>query len=124
MYKRQALVGDAAGYLDALTGEGLCLGLRQAKSLAQAILAKNPKSYPSQHRAIKARHHFVVNSLLWLLHQPQLRQRVFQALAISPRLFQSVIQFAVEEANWTTLLSPDLPRFLFYLITGSSKPSI
>ena len=36
---RVALVGDAAGYLDALTGEGIALGLREARALADAVAA-------------------------------------------------------------------------------------
>ena len=114
--KRIVLVGDAAGYFDALTGEGLCLGLRQAQSLANSIISQDLESYPSKHRTIKSRHHLVVNALLWLLDQPRLRRSVFKGLMHSPRLFQSVIHFAVEEAPWRVLLSPQLPRFLLHLI--------
>jgi flavin-dependent dehydrogenase len=42
-----ALVGDAAGYLDAITGEGLAVALHQAVALAEALagaLAKTPEA--------------------------------------------------------------------------------
>ena len=38
---RVALVGDAAGYLDAITGEGLALGFHEADELARALAAGN-----------------------------------------------------------------------------------
>jgi 2-polyprenyl-6-methoxyphenol hydroxylase-like FAD-dependent oxidoreductase len=115
---RVALVGDAAGYFDALTGEGLCLGLRQAKCLAECIEKGTLRDYPAQHRAIKWRHQIVVGGLLGLIHRPKLRDWVFSALLDSPKQFQAVIRFAVEEASWTSLLSPDLPRFLLRLLRG------
>lgn len=113
---RVALVGDAAGYFDALTGEGLCLGLRQAAALAHCLAQDKVERYPGLHRGIKWRHKLVVSGLLWLIHQPRLRQRVFTSLASAPEQFEAVIRFAVEEASWSTLLSPQLPRFLFRLL--------
>ena len=109
---RVALVGDAAGYFDALTGEGLCLGFRQAAALADCIEQQNLQSYPEQHKEIKKRHQRVVAGLLWLIHQPALRERVFRALATSPDQFQRVIGFAVEEAPWWSLWSSETASFL------------
>ena len=113
---RVALVGDAAGYLDALTGEGLCLGLRQARSLSDCILEGRLGDYPGEHRVIKQRHLWTVSGLLWLIHQPRLRERVFQALCQTPEQFGAVLGFAVEEAGWGTLLSRHLVEFLRALL--------
>lgn len=41
-----AMAGDAAGFVDAITGEGLYYALRSAELLAQALLANAPESYP------------------------------------------------------------------------------
>ena len=41
-----AMVGDAAGFVDAITGEGLFYALRSAELLSQALLASAPQSYP------------------------------------------------------------------------------
>ena len=41
-----ALAGDAAGFVDAITGEGLYYALRSAELLSQALLANAPESYP------------------------------------------------------------------------------
>jgi flavin-dependent dehydrogenase len=40
-----ALVGDAAGLVDPITGEGLYYALRSAELLAQALLAEKPERY-------------------------------------------------------------------------------
>ncbi|HZR65753.1 MAG TPA: NAD(P)/FAD-dependent oxidoreductase [Terriglobales bacterium] len=42
-----ALVGDAAGFVDAITGEGLYYALRSAELLIQSILADAPDEYPA-----------------------------------------------------------------------------
>ncbi len=42
-----AMVGDAAGFVDAITGEGLYYALRSAELLSQALVAGAPESYPA-----------------------------------------------------------------------------
>lgn len=42
---RVLLVGDASGYVDALTGEGLRIGFAQARAAVAAIVAGDPGSY-------------------------------------------------------------------------------
>ena len=115
---RVALVGDAAGYLDALTGEGLCLGLSQARALSDLLLSGHVEQYADAHARIKRRHLIVVSGLLWLLEHPRVKERVFSSLLQSPELFGRVIKFAVEEAPLGVLIAPDLGRFLKKLILG------
>jgi flavin-dependent dehydrogenase len=43
-----ALAGDAAGFVDAITGEGLYYALRSAELLSQALLADAPESYSAR----------------------------------------------------------------------------
>jgi flavin-dependent dehydrogenase len=43
-----ALIGDAAGFVDPITGEGLFYALRSAELLSQALLAGHPASYPAR----------------------------------------------------------------------------
>ncbi len=108
---RLALLGDASGYLDALTGEGLCLGLQQARILARLFGQGQLEKYPSLYWRLKARHTLVVNALLWLLQRPSLRDRVFQALHHSPRLFESVIGVAVGGESPLRLIHSGLFEF-------------
>ena len=46
-----AMIGDAAGFVDAITGEGLYYALRSADLLSSALLQNAPESYPSLVRA-------------------------------------------------------------------------
>jgi geranylgeranyl diphosphate/geranylgeranyl-bacteriochlorophyllide a reductase len=41
-----AMIGDAAGFVDAITGEGLFYALRSAELLSCAVLENSPESYP------------------------------------------------------------------------------
>lgn len=41
-----AMIGDAAGFVDPLTGEGVYYALRSAELLCQALLAGRPEMYP------------------------------------------------------------------------------
>jgi flavin-dependent dehydrogenase len=42
-----AMVGDAAGFVDAITGEGLYYALRSAELLTEALLDNAPEKYPA-----------------------------------------------------------------------------
>lgn len=84
--ERLALVGDAAGYLDPITGEGLALAFRQAEAVVRAIAAGDLEGYASAHRQI-VRHPLAVIRLLLLVERwPRLRRRVTAALAADPGL--------------------------------------
>lgn len=115
---RVALVGDAGGYLDALTGQGLCLGLVQAESLSQLLLQRQLQCYPGVARREKFRYQCAVHALLWLMQRPNLRFRVFRALQTSPTLFRSLVQVAAEEAPLRLLVSSDWWTFLSSLAAG------
>ncbi|WP_224364387.1 NAD(P)/FAD-dependent oxidoreductase [Hyalangium versicolor] len=98
---RFVLVGDAAGYVDAITGEGLTLALRGASTLGQLlpdILARGASraSLLPYERAI-ARHYWryalSVRLMLMIARYPALRVRVLHALARHPALFESLVNF-------------------------------
>jgi len=42
---RVLLVGDASGYVDALTGEGIRIGLAQARAAVEAVMVGDPAGY-------------------------------------------------------------------------------
>lgn len=91
-----ALLGDAGGYLDALTGEGLCLGLAQAMSLAELYHERRLSHYPARYRALKLRHSLVVHALLRVLERPRLKRAVFSSLGRCPQLFEKLLRAVVE----------------------------
>lgn len=94
-----ALLGDAGGYLDALTGEGLCLGLAQAMALAELYHEDRLSSYPRRFRALKRRHSLVVHTLLRVLERPRLKRVVFSSLCRFPNLFEKLLLTVVEGSS-------------------------
>ncbi|HTC64001.1 MAG TPA: NAD(P)/FAD-dependent oxidoreductase [Candidatus Saccharimonadales bacterium] len=48
--KNWALVGDAAAWVDPITGEGLYYALRSGELLAESIIAEKPSEYPARIR--------------------------------------------------------------------------
>ena len=52
---RTALIGDASGSVDAITGEGLCLAFRQAILLSQCFAVGNLQPYQARHRNLARR---------------------------------------------------------------------
>src|SRR5262249_22324806 len=60
------LIGDASGSVDAITGEGLCLGFRQALALGDALEAGDLRPYGAAHRRL-ARLPAMVGRLMFVL---------------------------------------------------------
>jgi flavin-dependent dehydrogenase len=88
---RVALLGDASGSVDAVTGEGLGLAFRQANCLATALAAGDLKRYASSHRRIGRMPRLFARILLQLDSNDSLRRGVFRQLAAHPRIFSSLL---------------------------------
>jgi flavin-dependent dehydrogenase len=86
-----ALVGDASGSVDAITGDGLNLGFRQALALAAAMQAGDLGAYQQAHRRLARRPTLLGRLLLLLDSQPKLRHRAMRALAAHPDLFARLL---------------------------------
>lgn len=94
-----ALVGDASGSVDAITGEGLCLLFQQALALADALAAGDLAQYQAAHRRIGRRPAFMSDLMLLLDGRRRLRSRTIRALAAEPRLFAGML--AMHVGQWT-----------------------
>lgn len=86
-----ALVGDAAGYLDAITGEGLAVALHQSAAVVDAMLAGDLALYTKAHRRIGRLPDFMTSMVLALERRPGLRRRALRALAAEPALFSRLL---------------------------------
>ena len=84
---RIALVGDAAGYVDALTGEGLSLGFESALLLGEALAADDLARYARRLPRLVALPSGLTRLLLVVARRPWLRRRLVAALAADPILF-------------------------------------
>ena len=94
-----ALVGDASGSVDAITGEGLGLSFRQALTLADALEAGNLEKYQSAHRRLAGRPYLMSRMLLLLDRCPPVRRRVLRGLAKDPDLFSRLLSAHVGETS-------------------------
>jgi flavin-dependent dehydrogenase len=86
-----ALVGDAAGYLDAITGEGLAVALHESAALAEAVVAGDLGLYAAAHRRINRLPNTMTSLMLALERRPSLRARAVRALAAEPALFSRLL---------------------------------
>jgi menaquinone-9 beta-reductase len=86
-----ALVGDASGGVDAITGEGLRLAFRQAAALAQAIASGNLADYQREHRKLAYRPTLMATMLQRLARYDRLRIRMLRMLSQNPELFARLL---------------------------------
>jgi flavin-dependent dehydrogenase len=88
---RVLLVGDASGYVDALTGEGVALGVAQARAAVAALVAGDPSSYEAAWRRVTWRYRLLTASLLGASRVSPLRRGIVPAAAALPRVFQATV---------------------------------
>ncbi len=89
---RVALVGDASGSVDAVTGEGLNLCFRQAEALAAAMAAGGLEPYEAAHRATMRVPRVMSRALLTLDRCPGLRVAAMVGLGRWPGLFGALLR--------------------------------
>jgi flavin-dependent dehydrogenase len=88
---RVALVGDAAGYLDAITGEGIAVALHQSAALVVALASGRPETYTAALRRIGRLPLVMTRLVLGLDRRPALRRRAIAALAAEPGVFSRLL---------------------------------
>jgi flavin-dependent dehydrogenase len=90
-----ALIGDASGSVDAITGEGMALCFRQAAALAPALRANNLAAYQQAHRRLQLRPTLMSRSLLLMDRYPRLRDQILNVLQRNPRLFERLLRIHI-----------------------------
>jgi flavin-dependent dehydrogenase len=88
---RVLLVGDAAGYIDALTGEGIALALAAAAELVRCVRADRPGAYEQAWLRVSRRHRLLTDALLWARRQPALAGRIVPAATRLPAVFSLLV---------------------------------
>jgi len=90
---RVILAGDAAGFLDPITGEGVGIALEGAAALAEAIARDRPEDYERRWRRLTRRHHLVTGLLLAAARRPRIRRALVTALSERPQTFEDLLSF-------------------------------
>ncbi|MEI6251646.1 MAG: NAD(P)/FAD-dependent oxidoreductase [Mycobacteriaceae bacterium] len=88
---RVMLVGDAAGYVDALTGEGLGIAFGGAELAVRAVLADAPQDYDRQWRAMSRRYRLLTAGLLQASGIPPVRAAIVPAANALPGAFGRIV---------------------------------
>ena len=86
-----ALIGDASGSVDAVTGEGLSLAFQQAPALASAMAAGDLSLYEAAHARIRRTPAMMAEALLLLDGWDGLRRRVMPAMSARPQIFEGML---------------------------------
>jgi flavin-dependent dehydrogenase len=122
-----ALVGDAAGYLDALTGEGLSLAFQSAQALVNALASKNGLAdYERGYIRLSRPYYRMTGLLLMAAQRPLLRRRVIATLARNPRLFGSLLAITTGDKPFRAIGFRGLTGLItgFVRLASSRTPSL
>lgn len=85
---RVLLVGDAAGYEDALTGEGISLAVKQAAAAVAAIADDTPSSYELAWQRITRNYRLLTRALVLASVPAVTRRAIVPACTMLPGVFQ------------------------------------
>jgi flavin-dependent dehydrogenase len=85
---RVLLVGDAAGYEDALTGEGISLAVKQAGAVVKAIVDDAPESYEAAWHRVTRNYRLLTRALVLASAPRPLRRAIVPAGQLLPAAFQ------------------------------------
>lgn len=88
---RALLVGDAAGYEDALTGEGISLAVKQAGAAVTAIVDESPSSYEAAWRQITRDYRLLTRTLVLATAPRAIRRAVVPACTMLPGVFSQAV---------------------------------
>jgi flavin-dependent dehydrogenase len=88
---RVLLVGDAAGYIDALTGEGMGLAFGAAELLVDCVVADRTDDYDRQWRRLTRRYRLLTSALVRAGANAAVRRRIVPAATMLPSVFAAMV---------------------------------
>jgi flavin-dependent dehydrogenase len=92
---RVALIGEASGSADAITGEGLAMCFRQALALGRALATEDLSIYQREHRSITTLPQFMGRAMLLMDKSRWIRTRSLRALRARPQIFDRMLKVHV-----------------------------
>jgi geranylgeranyl reductase family protein len=90
-----AMIGDAAGFVDPITGEGLYYAMRSAELISQALLAERPESYASLLRQ---------DFLPELERAARIADRFYSGRWLGSNVLDRMVQFTAYSASFRGLM--------------------
>jgi len=118
---RIALVGEASGSVDAITGGGLGMAFRQAAALGRALAANDLSLYETAHRELAKLPHFMNRSMLLMDASSWVRERALRSLATQPRVFARLLSVHVGEAPLASFAVDGLFGFGWHFLHGGHR---
>lgn len=115
-----ALVGDASGSVDAITGEGLALSFRQARALANAIAGGDLSTYRKAHRSLARLPQAMAQLMLTMDRWPALERRGLSVLAAKPDFFQELLAIHVGEGSLSRFAASRGASMAWHLLRRSA----
>ena len=91
MARRTLLVGDASGYVDALTGEGIRIGLDQARAAVAAVQERDPARYERDWERVTRDFRRLTGGLVLLATSP-LRPAIVPVAKAAPGIFAGAVE--------------------------------
>lgn len=88
---RVLLIGDASGYVDALTGEGIAIGLAQARAAVAAIRARRPDDYERDWQRATRRYAIMTHTLVHATRPAWARRALVPAATVLTPVFQAAV---------------------------------
>ena len=89
---RVLLVGDAAGYVDALTGEGLRIGLACAQAAVAVVAAGRPQDYRLRWRSLTREYRWLTSGLVAATRIPLIRRALVPTAGRLPQVFGAAVE--------------------------------
>jgi menaquinone-9 beta-reductase len=90
-----ALIGDASGTVDAITGEGLGLAFSQAVALAGCFASGTLDGYQAAHSRLSRRPLLMARLMLTLDGRPRFQRRTLQVFRQRPEIFRRLLALHV-----------------------------
>jgi flavin-dependent dehydrogenase len=108
---RTALVGDASGSVDAVTGHGLSLSFQQAIALADAMQQNDLGIYQRAHKKIAAVPILMTRLMLLMGENDWIRRRTIRLFQKSPALFSRMLAIHSEAAPLSSVGVAEIAGF-------------
>ncbi|HEY6412679.1 MAG TPA: FAD-dependent monooxygenase [Edaphobacter sp.] len=113
-----ALIGDASGSVDAITGEGLALCFRQALELAHAIRVEDLSLYERAHARLQRLPHVMSQTMLLMDRYPALMTKALITLQRKPDLFSHLLQVHIGHSRLRLMGSSGILASLLCFLTN------